>query len=176
MNRKRLFIVTVAIAAGLGICFLTRPSQLGVARAVSTERRLAPDFFLPQLTGERIRLSSYRGKVILLDFWATWCDSCRDEIPHFVELQNMYGGQGLQIIGIAMDDGVEPVRDFAERFKMNYPVVIGNAKIGELYGGVLGLPIAFVIARDGRIFAKHAGATSIPVLEKEIMMLLQNQK
>ena len=74
-----------------------------------------------------------------------------------------------------MDDGEEPVRDFYQRFKMNYPVVMGNAKTGELYGGVFGLPIAFLIARDGRICAKHIGATDISVFEKEIVTLLRSK-
>lgn len=78
----------------------------------------------------------------------------------------------MQIIGVSMDDRPEPVRDFYQRFKMNYPVVMGNAKTGELYGGVLGLPIAFLIGRDGRISAKHAGATDVSVLEKEIKNVL----
>ncbi len=80
----------------------------------------------------------------------------------------------MQIIGVSMDDGPEPVRDFYQRFKMNYPVVMGDAKTGELYGGVLGLPIAFLIGRDGRISAKHIGATDILVFEKEIVNLLRS--
>lgn len=139
-----------------------------------TEQALAPDFSLPDLTGQKLDLSSYRGKVVLLDFWATWCDPCREEVPRFVELQNKYGDQGFQIIGVSMDDGPEPVRDFYQHFKMNYPVVMGNAKTGELYGGVLGLPIAFLIGRDGRINAKLIGATHMSVLEKEIVNLLQS--
>ena len=136
---------------------------------------LAPNFSLLDVTGQRVELSSYRGKVVLLDFWATWCDPCRDEIPHFVELQNRYRDQGLQIIGVSMDDGPEPVRDFYQQFKMNYPVVMGTAKTGELYGGVLGLPIAFLIGRDGRIRARHIGATDIAVFEKEIVDLLRSK-
>jgi thiol-disulfide isomerase/thioredoxin len=113
--------------------------------------------------------------VVLLDFWATWCDPCREEIPHFVELQKKYRDQGLQIVGVSMDDSPEPVRDFYRQFNMNYPVVMGNAKTGELYGRVLGLPIAFLISRDGRIYSKHIGATDIAVFEREITILLRTK-
>jgi thiol-disulfide isomerase/thioredoxin len=133
----------------------------------------APDFSLPDLNGHSLQLSSYRGKVVLLDFWATWCGPCREATPHLIELQNTYGAQGLQIIGVSMDDGPEPVRDFYQHFQMNYPVVMGNAEIGKLYGGVLGLPIAFVIAPDGRIYKKHIGATAPFIFENEVKELLQ---
>ena len=90
-----------------------------------------------------------------------------------MELQNRYRDQDLRIVGISMDDSPEPVRDFYRQFKMNYPVVMGNATTGELYGGVLGLPIAFLIGRDGRIYSKHIGATNISVFEREITTLMQ---
>jgi cytochrome c biogenesis protein CcmG, thiol:disulfide interchange protein DsbE len=134
----------------------------------------APDFTLPQLDGHDLRLSSYRGKVVLLDFWATWCDPCREEIPHFVDLQQRYGDRGLQIVGVSMDDSPDPVRPFYQQFHMNYPVVMGTAQTGAMYGGILGLPIAFLITRDGRIYAKHIGATSAEVFEKEIKSLLES--
>jgi peroxiredoxin len=164
-----LGLALIVVVAGLHH-LITRHHgvRVGIGGAGTSEHSPAPDFSLHDLTGQRLDLSSYRGKVVLLDFWATWCDPCRDEIPHFVDLQNKYGSQGLQIIGVSMDDGPEPVRDFYQRFKMNYPVVMGNAKTGELYGGILGLPIAFLIGRDGRISAKHIGATDISVFEKEI--------
>ena len=171
--KNNFLIVLVALAIAFSIFFLARPLRTTAPHASLTINMVAPDFSLPELTGGQFKLSDYRGKIVLLDFWATWCDPCREEIPHFVELQNKYGNQGLQIIGVSMDDSPEPVRDFSQRFKMNYPVVMGNAKIGELYGGVLGLPIAFVIGRDGRIHAKHIGAIDISVFESEIAQLLQ---
>ena len=144
----------------------------GTQSSLPKERPLAPDFTLAQLDGHPLTLSSYRGKIVLLDFWATWCVPCREEIPRFVELQKKYGDQGLQIIGVSMDDSPDPVRPFAQQFRMNYPIVMGNAKIGEEYGGVLGLPIAFIVDRSGRIVKKHIGATAAGVFEREITFLL----
>lgn len=164
----------MALAVAFTVYFCGHPRRNGKRGASLTVNAIAPDFSLPEVTDGQIKLSAYRGEVVLLDFWATWCDPCRDEIPHFIELQKRYRDRGLQIIGVSMDDGPEPVRDYYERLKMNYPVVMGNAKIGELYGGVLGLPIAFVIGRDGHIYSKHIGATDVSVFEKEILTLLQN--
>jgi thiol-disulfide isomerase/thioredoxin len=143
----------------------------GTARPA--QKLLAPDFTLPQLDGPPLSLSSYRSKVVLLDFWATWCVPCREETPHFVELQQKYGDRGLQIIGVSMDDSPNPVRPFVQQFHVNYPIVMGTAQTGEDYGGVLGLPIAFLIDREGRIVAKHIGATDASVFEKEIAQQLQ---
>jgi len=130
---------------------------------------------LPLIDGGQLQLSSYRGKVVLLDFWATWCVPCREETPHFVALQQRYGGQGLQIIGVSMDDSPDPVHSFYQPFHVNYPVVMGTADVGAAYGGVLGLPIAFLIDREGRIYAKHMGATDAAVFEKDITTLLQSR-
>lgn len=166
MSQKKLLVIFAAIVLGCGIYFVKRSPR---NTASATQRNPAPDFSLPQLDGKPLTLSSYRGNVVLLDFWATWCDPCRDEIPHFVDLQNKYASQGLQIIGVSMDDSPDPVRPFYQEFKMNYPVVMGSAKIGDLYGGILGLPVALLIDRTGRISAKHIGATDPSVIEKEIV-------
>ena len=169
-------LALIVVVAGFYFVLRHHRSPAGLRGVGIGQHSLAPDFSLADLAGENIHLSSYRGKVVLLDFWATWCDPCREEIPHLVELQNKYGAQGLQIIGVSMDDGPEPVREFFQQFKINYPVVMGNAKTGELYGGILGLPIAFLIGRDGRISTKHIGAADISVLEAEIVNLLRERQ
>jgi len=166
--KKLLIAIGVLV---LGILFFLRPKH--PSQDSATLGNFAPNFTLSQLTGTPLELSSYRGKVILLDFWATWCEPCREEIPQFIAFQRKYGSEGLQIIGVSMDDTSEPVREFYKQFDINYPVVMGNARIGELYGGVLGLPIAFLIGRDGRIRAKHIGAVDISATEKEIAQLLR---
>lgn len=162
-------IAVIAIAAGV------YSARVRTVRPGSQEHRPAPDFALPRIDGGQLQLSSYRGKVVLLDFWATWCVPCREETPHFVEMQERYKDRGLQIIGVSMDDSPDPVRTFYKQFHINYPVVMGTAETGSAYGGVLGLPIAFLIDRNGIIHFKHMRATEAAVFEKEIATLLQAQ-
>lgn len=168
-NRLIIFILFVLVVAG---AYLAHRKGTRSGTVSSKQPRPAPDFTLPELSGKPLKLSDYHGRVVLLDFWATWCEPCRAEIPHFVELQDNYGSQGLQIIGVSMDDSPDPVPAFYKQFKMNYPVIMGNAQIGEEYGGVLGLPIAFIIDRQGLIRAKHMGATDAAVFEREIVAQL----
>jgi peroxiredoxin len=175
MNLKRVILAALLIGAALGIYYAVGPSGRSGRSSARTGPLPAPDFTLTDLSGQPLTLSSYRGKVVLLDFWATWCAPCREEIPRLIDLQDKYRQEGLQVIGVSMDDGADPVRDFYQHLKMNYPVVMGTAKTGEQYGGVLGLPIAFVIGRDGTISKKHIGATDMAVFEKEIVDQLQKK-
>jgi peroxiredoxin len=124
--------------------------------------------------GKPFALSHYKGKVVLLDFWATWCPPCRKEIPGFIELYNSYQSRGLTVIGVSMDDSTSDVKKFAKRYNMNYPILLGAGRddLGSAFGQ-LPLPTAFVIGRDGRICAKHDGLTPKEQFEKEIVSLLE---
>jgi thiol-disulfide isomerase/thioredoxin len=133
----------------------------------------APDFSLTDLEGRKLNLADYREKVILLDFWATWCVPCQTEIPHFIEWQKKYGDQGFHVIGISMDDDEKAARKFVKRYKFNYPAAMGTEKLANSYGGILGLPANLIIDREGRIVAKHVGETDLAVLEAEIRSQLE---
>jgi thiol-disulfide isomerase/thioredoxin len=177
---KKLKLLVGALSAVVLVAGLYLTNHYWISPAVRIQARssgdhpVAPGFSLTDITGKPLRLSDYQGKVVMLDFWATWCGPCRIEIPGFIELQKRYGGQGFAVIGISMDDSSDTgtVVDFYRQLRMNYPVAIGNDRLGELYGGVLGLPTTLLIGRDGRIYAKHVGATDIDVFEAEIQQLL----
>jgi peroxiredoxin len=122
-----------------------------------------------------VSLSAYQGKVVLLNFWATWCAPCLEEIPRFRDWQLRNGKRGLQIIGISMDDENSPVRTFYRKYHLNYPVLMGDENMGELYGGVLGLPVTFLIDRKGRIRYRHQGQTDLSLMQREIEHLLKER-
>jgi peroxiredoxin len=132
------------------------------------------NFTLKDMNETEVNLASYKGKVILLDFWATWCGPCKVEIPGFVEMQNVYGPKGFQVIGISIDDKADQLKPFAAEFKMNYPVLqgLGRDDVTDALGPILGLPTTLVIGRDGRICAAHAGMTSKETFENQIKELL----
>ena len=123
---------------------------------------------------KEITLASYKGKVILLDFWATWCGPCKIEIPGFVEMQNAYGPKGFQVIGISIDDRADQLKPFVDEYKMNYPVLqgLGRDDVTDAFGPVFGLPTTLIISRDGRICASHAGMTAKETFETQIRELL----
>jgi thiol-disulfide isomerase/thioredoxin len=177
-SKKVVIGILVALVLAVGLYFVNREwiAPLSTQRAeASTNHPFAPQFSLTDISGQKLTLDQYKGKVVLLDFWATWCGPCRIEIPEFVQLQKRYRDQGLAVIGISMDDGPAPVKQFYNQFNMNYPVALGDAKLAELYGGILGLPTTLLIGRDGRIYAKHIGATDVGVFESEIKELLSSQ-
>jgi thiol-disulfide isomerase/thioredoxin len=157
------------IAIGL-ICL--QPAW-ALAQVTLVARTPAPNWELTDLNGKLVKFSDFRGKVIILDFWATWCGPCRVEIPHFVELQKQYEDKGLAVIGVSLDEqGPETVKKFVKQIGVNYPIVIGNHKIVEAYGGIDAIPTTFVIDRQGHIVSRHLGYDDKAVFEKEIQPLL----
>ena len=170
--RTRTVVLLVVLALVVGYQIYRGRSGTSAVSHVAAVGQAAPNFTLADLSGQTLGLKALHGKVVLLDFWATWCAPCREEIPHFVEMQEKYRARGLAIVGISVDDEVAPVRQFYQQYKMNYPVAMGDAKLAGAYGGVLGLPIAFLIDRDGKIVKKHIGQTEAAVFEKEVVELL----
>jgi len=171
----------VLIAGSSGACSacgaLTNALGLSAATPASAASegaaKEAPAWKLPSVDGGQLASSDLEGDVVLLDFWATWCAPCRKMIPGLIELQNEYGDEGLQIVGISLDrEGPGVVRSFRDDFGINYPLAMGNRKVVEAFGGIRGIPTSFLIDRDGNIVAKHVGYTSKGTLKDEIEPLL----
>ncbi len=169
-----LVVAAVVIAGMLYFGFHTaRRSGSAPGNARPTA---APDFTLESLDGKSMRLSDLRGKAVLLNFWATWCSPCKIEMPWFIELQNQYGPQGLQVIGVAMDEsGKDDIAKFAKDMGVNYPVLLGKEAVGEAYGGVPALPETFFISRDGRIVDRIIGLRGRAEIEDSIKKALEAQ-
>jgi peroxiredoxin len=138
------------------------------------EGKVAPDFELLSLDGRQISLSQFRGKVVILDFWATWCKPCRLELPHFAALHQEFGKDALQIVGVSLDRvGSAEVTAFVKEWKIPYIVVMGNGEVVKNYGGIRGIPTTFVIDKDGNIYRKYVGYRDKEVFENDIRTLLQ---
>jgi thiol-disulfide isomerase/thioredoxin len=130
-------------------------------------------FSFKDINGRKVSLSEFKGKVIILDFWATWCVPCKAEIPGFIELQKKYGGRGLQIIGLSVDDSMPTAKKYATEMKMNYPVLLADGKedILRAYDPIPSIPVSVVIDREGKIVSRHVGIVKMDVFEKEIVAL-----
>ena len=171
--------LTIFAAALVAACFLTGcssgPRSVKAASAVKPDkdRHAAPEFALKDADGKTVRLEDYKGKVVLLDFFATWCGPCKIEIPWFMEMERKNKDRGFSVLGVSMDDeGWEVVKPFLADLGVNYRVVIGNDSTAQLYGGVDALPTTFLIDRNTRIAAVHIGLASRKVFEDGIEQLL----
>jgi len=162
-------------------------SQMGVTAAqaaptaeaqkapeVKTQPPMAPNFILKDVEGNDVSLADYKGKVVFVNFWATWCPPCRGEIPDLVKLQDKYGKDGFAILGISVDqqDSKDKVPGFVKKMDMNYPVLYAQAQVVKNYGGIESIPTTFVINRDGRALGKIVGARSYDTFEKIIKQSL----
>ena len=163
MGKRLLGVVTFILIIGC-----TSPSG---------SMEYAPDFSLESLTGELISLSQFKGKIVLVDFWATWCPPCRQSIPELVKLQEQYREDGLIILGLSLDDpqqaNNEYLRAFVKHFKINYPILRADLNVVKAYNGTvqMAIPTLFVVARDGKIAAQHVGF-SPGAVEQSIKKLL----
>jgi thiol-disulfide isomerase/thioredoxin len=178
-GRNPLALIVVAVVVAAMLYFGYHAAQRSSAHASDTnfsgihKAAPAPDFTLESLDGKSVRLSDLRGKAVLLNFWATWCAPCKIEMPWFVELQNEYRSQGLQIVGVAMDDSSkEDIAKFAKDMGVNYPVLLGKEAVGDEYGGVPALPESFFIGRDGKIVDKIIGLKGKAEIEDAIRKAL----
>jgi peroxiredoxin len=167
-----LFALMVVVIAGLLGLAKFRSGLRGLrARTarVSAAGHQAPDFVLTDLQGHTLKLSDLRGKAVVLNFWATWCPPCKEEIPWFVEFQNRYGPQGLQIVGVNMDDGgKQDVEKFVAEHSINYPILLGQEKVAEAYGGIDYLPTTFYIDRNGVVTDRVFGQPERDEIEQNI--------
>jgi cytochrome c biogenesis protein CcmG/thiol:disulfide interchange protein DsbE len=164
--------VPAAIAWAVLVCCLAASAVADAGTPAGHSYGNAPAFTRADLDGHDVSLADYRGKVVLLNFWATWCSPCLGEIPRFAAWQRTYGGRGLRIVGVSMDDEQAPVQAAYRKYGLNYPVVMGDAKLGELYGGILGLPVTLLIDARGEIRFRHRGASDLDMIEREIRTLL----
>ena len=158
----------------LAACFAAC-GALSCFAAGSLLKKKAPEFVRRDLSGRTLDLAHYRGKVVLLNFWATWCAPCQVEMPVFAAWQRRYGPQGLQVIGISMNEDAAPVRRLVARLKLDYPVAMGSARLGERYGGVLGLPLTYLIDKNGEVRARFQGGTNLAAIEKQLRGLLSDR-
>lgn len=174
--KRVLFRTAFIIAAGLALITGCARDPRSVQAAVkpTKDRKAAPEFALKDSNGQIVKLSDYKGKVVLLNFWATWCGPCKIEIPWFKEFETTYKNKGFAVLGVAMDDeGWEIVKPYVEQQKINYRTLLGTEQVGNLYGGVESLPTSFVIDREGRIAAVHVGLVSKSVYVNDLKDLLE---
>jgi thiol-disulfide isomerase/thioredoxin len=167
-----LALLTFATPLPLGFDHIDASGSRGACPADAKTANL--NFTLKDINNQDVRLASLKGKVILLDFWATWCGPCKIEIPWFIEFQNKYGSSGLKVVGISIDDTLDKLKPFVSRMNMNYTVLQGldHDEVQDAFGPIFGVPVTLVISREGKICTRHTGLGSKPDFENAIKALL----
>lgn len=179
------FLTVLLLSSSFMLGCADRNSEAGESENVNTEvpaeeintnqsTMKAPDFALQSVDGKKVKLSDYEGKIVVIDFWATWCGPCRRGVPDLVELQNQYK-DNLVVIGISLDQEgtLEDVKPFMKEFKINYPVVYGTQQVVMDYGNIQAIPTSFVIDQNGNVVNKHVGLVPKSVYENQIKTLLK---
>jgi thiol-disulfide isomerase/thioredoxin len=163
--------LTLLSAAAMA-CLLLAPVAL--LRADPVPPKPAPAWKLKDVDGKVVTSDQFKGKVVIVDFWATWCPPCRTEIPGYIALQKKYGADGLVVVGVSVDtDGVGPVKDFIKKFGINYPIVMADDDIQEAFGPLQGYPTTFIIDREGRVVNKKLGRSPAADYEKQVRAVLK---
>jgi peroxiredoxin len=176
VKRDPIILIVVAMVISIMLVFGIQRVHHSAVPPGKLQGRAAPDFSLPTTTGQTMKLSELQGKAVLLNFWATWCEPCKVEMPWFVDLQKKYGPQGLQVIGVAMDDASpKDIAAFAQKMGVNYPILIGKEEVGAQYGGIEYLPSTFYISRNGKVIDHAFGLVSRSEIEANIEKALGQQ-
>jgi thiol-disulfide isomerase/thioredoxin len=179
MNMKWVLAGVAALALGIFTLprFLTGPDHdaevhVGEGASCKAEGPANLNFTLKDMNGADYKMGDLKGKVVLVNFWASWCAPCLAEIPEFIKVRDEYHARGFEILGISTDDTPQQLRDFAAKYKTNYPLVQVSAEAEDAYGPVFGLPTSILVARDGSVCKRHFGPLSKEQLEKELKPLL----
>ena len=176
MSRIHVAATSAALALLLASCSRPSSSPTGDLKSQS-ERKAAPNFSLKDADGNAVNLADYRGKVVLVNFWATWCGPCESEIPWFIEFEKKYKDQGFAVLGVSMDDdGWKSVRPYIASHKINYRIMIGSPLVSDQFGDIDSLPTSFVLDREGRIASNHVGLVDKVDYQNEIVKLLQDPR
>jgi thiol-disulfide isomerase/thioredoxin len=177
---QKKWLIAAAGALGLGVltlpAFFTGPdvhsADMHAAAGCNAEPKANLDLTLKDMNDATFKLADLKGKVILVNFWASWCGPCLKEIPEFIEVREAFHSKGFEIVGISTDDTPDQLRDFAAKYKTNYPLLQVTAEAEEAYGPVFGLPTSVLVARDGSVCKRHFGPLSKEQLEKDLKSLL----